>query len=331
MADNYLNYLKRLDKLNKENSFFSETALSSNLEHLTNIVVNMFTYTDMFDGFLKKTLEEALTICGMAMITKNKKGDLIALPAHPAELPNDNGEFDTFIGETENGKVFKRKRGKDCVIIYNNSLHTPDRDVYRYADMLTEVDKSAVLNLIYSRYLPIPLAKNNKSLVAIDKALNDLKDGKIKTILDENLTIDDILGSDEAIKTISISDVENADKLQAISRFYDDILRRFCQQYGHDMNSTPKAAQQSIKEITGAESYSWIYPVDKLTERIEGIERMNELYGTSASVAFSTPWSIQYEAYILQNEEPEVEPTKEPNEAPEDEPKEEPAPEKKEE
>ena len=76
------------------------------------------------------------------------------------------------------------------------------------------------------------------------------------------------------------------DKIQYLSKLHDDVLRRGLTYYGIPINSSGKMAQLNDKEIDGYETYSKIYPNNRLFERQKAINQMNDLFGISATVDF---------------------------------------------
>ena len=56
-------------------------------------------------------------------------------------------------------------------------------------------------------------------------------------------------------------------------------------------------AQQTVKEVDGSTSLSFIYPNDRLRQRQKGFDKFNKLFGTDISVRYSDAWlteSIKY-------------------------------------
>lgn len=273
---------------------------------LTNLLVSMFDYKNSEDILYKKTLEMALRHGGYAMTTKD--GDkLVTCLAVPVELPNDNGEYIKFFGIRPNGKeVLKRTRDVDCVIWQNNDLAVPDLDIERASEMLSEIDKSMVNIIRFTRYMPIPVARSSKDAEQIKDIQNALEKGNLK-VLTSHERIDDIVQGAKAFETIEISDPTISDKFQNLSIAHDDIMRRFCTMYGQNMTSTPKKAQQSIEEINNSESYSFVMPLNNLKNRMKAVEKINEMYGTDLQVEFSETWAIEYSKYNASIEEIENE------------------------
>ena len=88
-----------------------------------------------------------------------------------------------------------------------------------------------------------------------------------------------------------------------MSKFYDDILRRFATFYGHPLASASKMAQVSNQELEGYKTYTRIYPYILKEAREDLINRANEILGLGATVEFSDAWAHLNNEIILQNEE----------------------------
>lgn len=193
----------------------------------------------------------------------------------------DNGIVKTYSNWIENPHV---------VVMFNDCLMRPDLNIGRTAEMLTHIDVSMLLNIIYSRYLPIPVANNADAQRAIDNALNALISGeKLKTILSDDI-LSDVLGQHNGVDIINISDVRNADKIQYLSMAHDDILRRFYQLYGMDVDGTGKMAQQTVAEIGSRQGASMIIPYNMYNEAKKAVEQINKKFGWNVSVKFGRPW-----------------------------------------
>lgn len=269
----------------------------------TNLLTQMFDYTNMYDGFFENIFEFFLIRWGIVM-TFVDNGHVISCPASPVGLPNDNGEYETFIGHTLNGKVFTKKNHVDCVICYNTTLGTPDRFIDFFAEILTEIDTSLNLAVINSRNIPLPVGKDSKSIESIKEALKSIKEGREAYILDKNM-LDEIETGVKSLEVLNISDVSTADKIQYLSKTHDDLLRRILTLYGHNQNGSPKQAQMTEKEISSSESYSFIYPIMRRKLRIQWLDECKDLFPeffpADASVEFSTTWYVQYKAFIEEN------------------------------
>lgn len=300
---NYFNSIEQKHKLKKlcQNHNYLEVG--------TTMLSTMFEYGEIYKGFFARTMELALIRFGCVMTTL-VDGALVTCPASPVGLPNDNGEYERFIGHTLTGKAFERTNHVDCVICYNNELGTPDRFIDFFAEMLTEVDTSLNCAIINSRNVPIPVGKDTKSIESIKKALKSIREGKEAYILDKNI-LDELENGVKSLEVLNITDVSSADKIQYLEKLHSDLIQRVATLYGQDfpMGNT-KQAQQSIKEISGSESFSWIIPLSKRKQRKKWLEELKEMFGElilSDKVEFSESWLVQYKAFIYEPIEAQTE------------------------
>ena len=175
---------------------------------------------------------------------------------------------------------------------------------------------------------------DDKEAAAVKEAFTKIKDDSEPIQITSNNVLAEALaeagaGNAETIKVLDITDVKNADKLQYIVKCIDDAFRWFFAMIGQAIQGNGKLAQQSVEEVQGTTSMSFILPNDRLKMRRKGWEKVNALFGTSVSVDFSDAWkteSIKYkkEADIDENgeleelmEEPGAEPETEPETEPE--------------
>ena len=215
-----------------------------------------------------------------------------------AERPNVYGIGSKYIGVTQNGYTKTLTPGKDVAVIYNNSLHTSDMPIINaFADMVTEAFTSLKTNILYSRNKPVFKASKDQERAAITEAFNKIKNDLEPIIITSDNVVEQIEGADDPIKVLDITDVNNADKIQYIVKTIDDLFRWFFTLYGQSVQGNGKMAQQTVKEVDGSTSLSFVYPNDRLKMRQRGFDEFNRLFGTNISVRFSDAWlteSIKY-------------------------------------
>lgn len=194
---------------------------------------------------------------------------------------------------TRNGKeTIRGKIGTDIIVGWNNSERVPTFDLYRYAGLFKELEQSWKNNVIYSRMHPVPVAKNSKMKQAIDKIIKDNKDAdKTETVINDIPFIDQVNEKGVSIDVLTLTDPDGVERLQYLSKAYDDLLRRWWNLYGMDMQSTGKMAQQTTVELEGYKAYSMIQPCDMLKCRQDWARQINERFGTEFNYHFSPAWS----------------------------------------
>lgn len=305
------------------------------------ILSSMFTYEDLPESIPEEFVEQFLimngSIAGFEYTGQDElyNGTPIVAIGGEAERPDVYGLGHTYKAVTQNGDVFTITRGRNAngVIIYNNSIKTSDMGVINaFADMLTEQFISLKANVLYSRNKPVFKASTDKERAAIEEAFKKIKNDLEPIVITSENILEQLGESGETVKVLDITDVNNADKIQYIVKAIDDTFRWFFTLYGQSVQGNGKMAQQTVKEIDGSTSLSFIYPNDRLKQRQKGFEAFNEMFGTNIKVRFSDAWlteSIKYknEADIdsdmlledpaAAEEQPEEQPEKQPDEQPE--------------
>lgn len=190
---------------------------------------------------------------------------------------------------TRHGKTFKVTIGEDCVIGYNNSIRTPEAGLYYYPQILTEIDTSIDILVKKSRLNPIPVASNEQEKKAIANALERTEEGKTDVIVQNNI-LSELSDTAKGIPLISLTEPEEIERVQHLSKLHDDILRRGGTFYGHSLQSASKMAQVNEKELEGYDTFSMIYPLSLYKERKLLIDECNQVLGSNFSVTFSRAW-----------------------------------------
>lgn len=312
-----------------------------------NINATMFAYKNLPDSIPQEFIERFLVLGDPVVFWKlddpnavRYKDELIVSPGGYSDQPDCYGLGERIIVSTLSGYTkHDLIPGKDCVVMHNNSIYTPDIAIISQAvDLMTEMFTSLKTNIIYSRLKPVFKATTDKEKAAIETAFNSIKDDSKPIVITSKNVIEEELEGSEAIKVLEITDVKNADKLQYIVKAIDDVMRWYLTLYGQAIQGNAKLAQQTVDEVQGTTSASFILPNDKLRMRKKAIEEVNALFGTDIEVDFSDAWkteSVKYkkEADIDENgeleeldeetveetvEEPETEPEEEPEEEKED-------------
>ena len=307
-----------------------------------NINATMFTYKNLPDSIPQEFIERFLVMSDPVIFWKlddpdayRYKDELIVSAGDYAGRPDAYGLGERVIANTLSGYVKSDLTpGVDCVVMHNNSIYTSDMPVIAQAvDLLTEALTSFNTNIIYSRLKPVFKATTDKEKSAIETAFNSIKDDSKPIVITSRNVIEEELEGSESIKVLEITDVKNADKIQFIVKAIDDLFRWYLTLYGQAIQGNAKLAQQTVDEVQGTTSASFIIPNDKLRMRRKAIEEVNSLFGTNIEVDFSDAWkteSVKYkkEADVDENgefeelgeeqgEEPETEPEEQPDEEPE--------------
>lgn len=280
--------------------------------------LSMFEYDGLPDGMDPVWIEKYLNIAGSIGITRTPETYVSELlpdapeyrpPYSICPLPSRDGNVDQYgdgshiAGSTATVSI-EGDLGVDAVIIYNRDTRLPELDNMIDADSLMQIDKSAAINVILSRIAPVFSCYNDKSKKALDAMLDEILDGKLKTIVSGD--VKDLLkmtGLDGGTEILEITHPEKIQYIQYLSQYYDVIIRRHYNRRGLSVRTGTKAAQQSADEIHGLDAVSWIIPLAKLESRRKGFEQFNAIFGENVTVRFSEIWQQEYDAYKLRMQE----------------------------
>lgn len=266
----------------KINGMFDQTGLNPQLFQIIKLSDGMVGLTKYRDEYV------------MASCTQ------IGLPDRDGKPIKVNACFFYTTDNTNTGvKVEERTVGKDIVLLYNNQLLESEDDIFRFASGIADMDNSFRLNVKYSRYLPLLLARNDKEKTIFEQAIKAMDDGKQTVVEPDELTIDDITG-EKRDPVLNLTDVRNADMIQYLSEQRDSLLRWFFNKYGLYTSGNAKHAQQSKMEIDNGESASWVFPLMMLKETDEFCERANALYNLSLDATLSDLHSLLWQKFLNQ-------------------------------
>lgn len=265
---------------------------------LTEALSSMFVRRGLPDDFGRDTgfIEEILLKngCG-AYVFNDKEGKYVFGACQLASMPDAYGFGKNAIVQCLDGwvKEFPDWQNDDSIVVaFNNPQRLPDYTIPRFSDMLTETEVSLISQLKNSRLHPIPLAFDQKTLVAIQESLEDMDAGKLRTILSPNIlkTLIEMGVDSRAIEVLNLTDPSASDHIQYIAKLRDDLLRWFWNQYGHNPESTGKMAQQSVAEVTTGASIAMIIPHTRYHERQIEAEQLKKKFGWDVTIEFSEPW-----------------------------------------
>lgn len=300
------------------NNIFEEmkTMLSSNdnyvltnFDDLLQVPLTMFEYDNIPDELTEyfELFELWLSTNKCVAVGKHNGRLIFARGGLGGGHINEYGFMTHFIGTTANGESIDWEIGKDCAVIWNNLTKSPDLDLIKTAEHLTEIDISIDDNILYSRFYPVPMVEDETQKKQIESIFDMLKKGMKKmSIVNRRANIADVMnGTPDNVPMLNLTDVSLSDKIQYLAHHRDDVKRWFYTKYGHCVQSTGKMAQQTEKEIDGNTSVSFIYPLSKLRAREKGLKEINKLFSTNITIKFSEPWAVEY-AKFIQSAEPET-------------------------
>ena len=251
-----------------------------------------------------KSLYEQSIMCGLAAFYKVPKkvssvngGKWCCTPAFIADTPDNDG-ISKKITTYGTDYALELEVNKDCVLIRNNSLHTPENYIGVIADMLTETDISTLALLKWSRMTPIPKAKTEEQRVLFVEAMKRVIDGEEITAVsdpmalfnDGHCTIDDNM--------LRLTDEQAINKMHFYSEFYEQAVRRICTLRGIPFSSTAKSSQNLNDELHDMDIFAELYIKDCYETRKEDFKRAGEF----ADFDFGFDWSETMKRQFAKNE-----------------------------
>lgn len=283
----------------KETEIINMLRKRANFIELYEIVMAMFEYDNL--PFRKEFIEELLLIYGNAAVGRDENGLHVGYLSYN-ELDENNMPIGKATITTRHGYQMTGEIDTDICLFFNNEIRLPELKLELYADMFSEADISIRSIIKKARLLPIPLTRDSKVKEAINEAFKDIDNGFIKAI-GYDAIMDDFAGDGDPVTMLHLTEPEHTDKLQYMSKFYDDMLRRVLTFYGHPLSSASKMAQVTSAELEGYTTYSRIYPDVMLRQRQDNWKHANEILNTNVTVDYSRAWEHLKNDIILNNEE----------------------------
>lgn len=280
-------------------------------ELFSNILISMFVYKGLPNELQNRfnQIEEILLYNGACAIWKLTKEIAGAIPTTYLDQyvvsevsftddPDVYGLGANCICTLDNGIItnFEDWRNNpDIVVIFNNSNYSPDMNIGRFSDMQAELEVSLKLNILFARMYPMPVAASTKIQKAIETAIENMRNGKIATVLNEDALSQYVADASSGagasgINTVNLTEVEKSQYIQYLAKFRDDLMRWFYSLYGMNSQGSSKMAQQTVDEVNQDNNASMIIPHDMLRMRRNGIDELNAKFGWDAEVSFSECW-----------------------------------------
>lgn len=284
------NYEKMKEKYQKE--FNKKSAWL----RMLNILISMFKWDNLPDTVPVEFLESYLITNGTAGFQKINNEYLVGMGGYQGDMNPYN------IGTEYMAVIINRPQmigtiGENICVAINNYTRTPDFSIIKYSSILSEIDTSEKLNVIFSRMSRIPKVGDEKERIAIINSIKAIQDGKVDALVSKNIMQDIINGSSNT-EFLDLVDVKDIDKLQYLNQYYENILKRFCCEYGISYRTTSKLAQQTESEARGNDVLAMTYPLVKLRCRQKFCDDVNAMYGLNISCNFSECWLENYDSLI---------------------------------
>lgn len=261
---------------------------------LLNLAINMFEYDNLPEGISTRDIEINLIITGHAAVIARKDGGLFT----PLSCLFGYDSYYQPVWMTYANPVVlsthKYTIGKDCEVIYNNSMKDSiyyvkadaglDTFIKRYARQLADIEATANIYMVNSRLVSIPVSNDNAVMESLKQFFKNLTIGK-RGIVSDSAIIENFRNVD-----INRGGVKDGINDWMIAR--DKILEQFFRELGIRMHNNKKA-QVNEEEVESNDQLLLISSDDMLKARKEGIERVNNMFGTNITVRQNPLYNIK--------------------------------------
>ena len=262
---------------------------------LLNITLDLFEYKGLPEGLPAREIELNLQLTGHAIILQDKKDNGLFTPITCIYGVDKYYRPDKAV--FGNPVVVDSKQyniGSDCEVIYNNSLK--DNILYmksdgslltficRYARMLSDIESTINIYTVNSRLTSIPVTDDQNTTHSIKAFFKKLAFGERAIVTDSNI-----------IQNFRNVDVNRSNIVDGISEWTiarDKILEQFYRDIGLKMYN-PKKAQVTDDEVEANTQILLISTDDMLKERTEGVNRVNDMFGTSITVDLNPKYKTE--------------------------------------
>lgn len=274
MLDDYLTHYDDIARLTKMTSTYPSIVKYWSTE-LFNICKNLFEYENVPSTMNIDNLESDLILYGQVGVFK-----------HDDEILNGKCTgFGTthYLGYYKNFTwalvdcVGTATIGKDGIIIYNNKTHTGLwGKISMYANLLAHVDVSIIKALVNSRNNVAFAVKNSKVANSIKDYQNNAFKGVDGKIVDYDTFTDGLKVMDLATRNnISINDLYEL-RANLIEKFYNDLgINTMHFKRGNVIESEIASKHELLENAID----------NMMSERENGIKKVNELFGTNITVS----------------------------------------------
>ena len=277
---------------------------------LLNFCLTIFEYDNLPESLPKREIELNLLLTGHAVIFTDKTDIVTACTT----LYN----FDRYYNPTQAVYAQPRMTSKtlyldnsieahkqNAVVIYNNDIK--DNIFYipadgglltfisRYARRLADLESSENIYAVNSRLTSFPVGSTDSVIANIKKFFNSLILGKREVIVDDAII--------NSFRNIDIVRSNIKDSINDILIARDKILEQFFRDIGVKFFADNKKAQLTDNEVEADNQLLLISLESMLKSRQEGINAVNEFYGTNIGVRISDNFNREnFKSEVLNNE-----------------------------
>ena len=284
-------WIKLVDDITFKGLFDKDRLLKSYIRYYLSRLESMFKYDGLPDTVPAKWLERLLMITGSCVWVKTEEDGLFVNRAAPG------ADLDIYYIPREvlivnpYAKGLKQepyKRDENCVLMLSDTYAQGLMPmIKKYSAMLVENDISLNIASVMSRATMILSAADDRTRASAETFIARLFAGDL-TVIGETPFL--VANQD---KSLSINQLTHAnDTLTQLIEYHQYIKASLYNELGLQSNYNMK--RESINSNESQLNEDQLHPLidNMLKERKEGLERVNNMFGTNISVSFDSAWEI---------------------------------------
>jgi len=278
----------------KNKTFFEESALLNNrtylqyIEHLTELSISMFEYTNLPDTIDWRFLEMTLFEKGQALWFKDEvMGDLVTMFAS-------NGPFD-FYRVPINRHAYAVNgyqndlTDKNSVIIYNNMIRTNSiLDVKMYARRLYNIDRAIDIN-VNAQKTPVLIVCDQEQRLTMLNMYKEFDGNAPAIFADKAIDLSQlkVLSTEAPFLANKLFDIKNMTWNEALTRL------------GISNSSYQKKERLVSDEVARSQGGTIASRYSRLEMRREAIDKINKMFGHNIEVNYREDYrEIDYDTMV---------------------------------
>lgn len=243
----------------------------------------MFKYEGLPDTIPARWLEFYLMCNGHCAVIHHE-GNLYALKGgfggdpDPYYVPQDYIIANPYLNLS---KTYKR--GVDCVVLGNDAMYYGLFPlVSKYCGSMAENELSMQISTINSRIISLITAHTDDEFESAKKFINDIKEGKLSAVASAPFF--------DGIRTQPYATSSQANSLTNLIEYEQYLKASLFNELGLNANYNMK--RESINSNESQLNDDMLTPlIDEMLQcRKEGVEQVNEMFGTDITVDFASAW-----------------------------------------
>lgn len=261
---------------------------------ILNILLDIFQYDNLPSGTTSRDIELNLMLTGHAVFVPESNGDIWC------PITSIFGQ-DKYYQPTHcvwanpvinNSKTWKLH--EDCEIVYNSTMQDyifyikADNSMItfigKYARLLADIESTIDIYIVNQRLTSVPTTDDSNVARSIKAFFKKLTLGEREIVTDSNIV--------QQFRSVDINKTNIGDKINDWLIARDKIIEMMFRDLGVRMYN-PKKAQVNENEIESNNQLLLISLDDMLKARIEGLEKVNDMFGTSIDVSLNPRFNVE--------------------------------------